>query len=74
MGGNARVTDAVQRPFALLRRAGTQEAWTPDLQRTTPQERRAAQRPGNVPHHPLAAPTREKRLRMRSNSPSMTSR
>jgi hypothetical protein len=46
-----RVPDAVQRFFALLRRAGTHtfaSTWTPDQQRTTPQGRRVAQRPGNA--------------------------
>jgi len=43
-----RVPDAVQR--ILRRRAGTHKsaAVTPDQQRTTPQERRAAQHPGNA--------------------------
>jgi hypothetical protein len=38
--------------LAVRRRAGTQgfflRQWTPDQQRTTPQERRAAQHPGNA--------------------------
>jgi hypothetical protein len=38
--------------FALLRRAGTHGCdvytWAPDQQRTTPQERRVAQHPGNA--------------------------
>jgi hypothetical protein len=42
------VPDAVQRAM-LLRSAGThrRQMWTPDQQRTTPQERRVAQHPGN---------------------------
>jgi hypothetical protein len=46
-----RVPDMVQRLFALLRRAGTHNSaisWAPDQQRTTPQERRAAQHPGHA--------------------------
>ena len=82
MDRNARVPDAVQRLLAVRRRAGTHSrAWTPDQQRTTPQERRAAQHPGNGVtqlmqnrNHPLAALTLEKRLRMRSNRLSQTSR
>src|SRR5258708_35085865 len=49
--GVVRVPDAVQRLLAVLRRAGTHfgvVTWTPDQQRTTPQEGRAAQHPGNA--------------------------
>jgi len=44
----SRVPDAVQRA-TLLRRAGTQNAWTPALQRTF----HAALRPGNGGYRPF---------------------
>ena len=74
-----RVPDAAQRLFGGMPQSRDLQGttWTPDQQRTTPQ--------GGVVHcirgtplssrnYPLAAPTFEKRLRMRNDSSSQTSR
>jgi hypothetical protein len=48
--------------FTLQRRAGTQALWAPDQQRTKPQERLAAQRPGHTRSQgQQATPSRSRR-------------